>query len=637
MSESFLGGRVFLEAGDCREVLAEMPSNMFHACVTDPPYHLTSIVKRFGAASAAPPKEYAQYAHKGANPYKRGSTGFMGKQWDGGDIAFQPELWADVLRVLKPGGHLLACGGTRTFHRLVCAIEDAGFEIRDTISWLYGSGFPKSHDVSRGIDRALGFEREKVRYAPRPVTSGTMAGSSDTRPWIEKSRELGYHELDSDTPVSLEADRWHGWGTSLKPSHEDLVLAQKPVENSHYINTIGSNLLRLWCQLWSILPARRAAELSMLSPHVCGVDQRVFVQWDAANSSNIRAALCGRMDMSLFELAMISSLSTVSSWALTWAESWTPENTCIIETGLKTTTDLRTLSYLLSRITVDSIILAHKSGRWSVADASNAERCFHASVLKLQGILELSAVAPALLKAAGDSLDVGVSPALEQICLARKPLSEATISANVLRWGTGALNIDATRISAYGHDIGRWPSNMLHDGSPEVVAAFPDTHSYCTNPDTAAAASNKSFANNPRNVAFLPEDGEFVRGQMYADSGSAARFFYTSKADSDDRAGSKHPTVKPLDLIQYLCRLICPPGGTVLDPFAGTGTTGEAAWREGFEAMLIERDAAYRDDIRRRMALALAGPDERARESVKARGRVLSPGPLFDGLLESAE
>lgn len=122
----------------------------------------------------------------------------------------------------------------------------------------------------------------------------------------------------------------------------------------------------------------------------------------------------------------------------------------------------------------------------------------------------------------------------------------------------------------------------------------------------------------------------------FGDSGSAARFFYTAKADADDRLGSKHPTVKPLDLMQYLVRLVTPPKGVVLDPFAGTGTTGEAAWREGMSAVLIEAEAEYQNDIRRRMALALAGPDEKQIAIIKAKGLTEKPGPLFD-FMEAAE
>src|ERR1035437_23569 len=155
---SFLNDRIKLHCGDCLEVLPTLAENSVDSCVTDPPYHLTSIVKRFGAKNSAPCK----VGKTGA--YARASAGFMGKQWDGGDIAFRPETWAAVYRVLKPGGHLIAFGGTRTYHRMACAIEDAGFEIRDQIQWLYGSGFPKSHDVSKGIDKSrAGLQFSEIR------------------------------------------------------------------------------------------------------------------------------------------------------------------------------------------------------------------------------------------------------------------------------------------------------------------------------------------------------------------------------------------------------------------------------------------------------------------------------------------
>src|SRR4051812_46986751 len=154
--KSFHDGKVTLHAGDCLDVLKAMPENSIDAVVTDPPYHLTSIVKRFGSQNAAPAK--------GNEAFVRASRGFMGKVWDGGDIAFQPELWAEVLRVLKPGGHMVCFGGTRTYHRLACAIEDAGFEVRDAIMWHYGSGFPKSHDVSKGLDGVLGKQARGFKY-----------------------------------------------------------------------------------------------------------------------------------------------------------------------------------------------------------------------------------------------------------------------------------------------------------------------------------------------------------------------------------------------------------------------------------------------------------------------------------------
>ena len=247
--------------------------------------------------------------------------------------------------------------------------------------------------------------------------------------------------------------------------------------------------------------------------------------------------------------------------------------------------------------------------------------------------------------------------------LARKPLSEKTVAANVLRWRTGALNVGACKIAfesaddqaaaaaaaaqrscrdqnenrtAYGRlengeaslapyldglDKGRWPANVCHDGSAEVVAGFPDTG--VSSGGRVGNAGGATVGNIPQGK-FLPGDPGF------GDSGSAARFFYSAKADADDRIGSKHPTVKPVDLLQWLVRLVTPPGGIVLDPFAGTGTTGEAAWREGCRAVLIEREAEYRADIARRMAFALEGPVARRAERVKARGKTEAhAGPLF--------
>jgi len=447
MPERFLGGRIVLHAGDCRAVLAELPENSIDSCVCDPPYHLTSIVKRFANATL----EHEVFAANNPTPaYGRLSRGFMGKQWDGGNGAFEPETWRAVIRVLKPGGYLLAMGGTRTYHRMACAIEDAGFDVRDLIAWCYGSGFPKSHDVSKGIDRAAGAEREKL-ITGAPVKR-MIPGADQNKAGWEKNNGREYIP-GIEIPATAAARQWDGWGTALKP-------------------------------------------------------------------------------------------------------------------------------------------------------------------------------------------------ALEPICMARKPLSEDTVAANVLRWGTGAINVDGCRVgtdqittwatkngdSIFGQVVktgedkcptishgGRWPANLVHDGSEEVVAGFPET--------TVAGSNDKRGGCN---FFHGGERREAPAGLAQTESGSAARFFYTAKADSDDRLGSKHPTVKPLDLMQWLVRLVTPEGGTVLDPFAGTGTTGEAAFRELMSAVLIEAEPEYLEDIRCRVRLVLAGPLERQVESIKARGLPEELGPLFE-------
>ena len=178
----------------------------------------------------------------------------------------------------------------------------------------------------------------------------------------------------------------------------------------------------------------------------------------------------------------------------------------------------------------------------------------------------------------------------------------------------------------YDGSKGRWPANIIHDGSEEVLAAFPDAGGQ------QAPVNGHEPSSKTNNIygAFNGRPPTEPRG----DSGSAARFFYTAKADQHDRIGSAHPTVKPVDLMQWLVRLVTPKGGTVLDPFAGTGTTAEAAYREGMYCILIERETEYQADIRRRMALVLAGPDERARESIKAKlkDKPVDAGPLFGGV-----
>ncbi len=407
---TFLDGRVALWSGDSRDVLRDFMGESFHSVVCDPPYALVSIAKRYGKPGAAAAK------HGTDGLYARASSGFMGKQWDTGETAFAVSFWAEVLRVLKPGGHVVAFSGTRTYHRMVCAIEDAGFEIRDQLAWVYGSGFPKSHN---------------------------------------------------------QKGNWEGWGTALKPAWEPIVLGRKPL--------VG---------------------------------------------------------------------------------------------------------------TVAESVTAHGTG------ALNIDGCrIHAD------------------DAQGGAYTI------------KRFKPGATLTRDGGTWkpqGDAPLYHDEAK-------PGRWPANILHDGSDEVIAAFPEAPGQ-------QGDLNTTGRNRPTKTCF-GDMGPPVAHPARRDSGSAARFFYSAKADANDRIGSKHPTVKPVDLMQWLCRLVTPPGGTVLDPFAGTGTTGEAAWREGFSAVLIERESEYQADIRRRMALCMAGPEEKKREIIKAKqvGKDEEPLPLFGGPQEAAE
>lgn len=408
--------RCSLYLGKSEEVLRTLPDNSVDSVVTDPPYHLTSIRKRSGTDG-----EFA-----------RASRGFMGKEWDGGDIAFRPEFWAEVLRVLKPGGHLLAFSGSRTYHRMACGVEDAGFEIRDSIMWLYGSGFPKSHDVSKGIDAKLGCadQREITGYK-RQGTASMFDGG--------KPR-----------PASLPASQWQGWGSALKPAHEPICVARKPL-----VGTIAENVLR-------------------------------------------------------------------------WGTGAINVDGCRVEFGQE----------IDSRVT-------------------------------------------------------------------RKDVQKGA-SGNPFKSG-----INSGNISTYKEN-GRWPANVIHDGSDEVLAGFPQ--SIVTGKRSARSKSAEVAGTN-----WLSDNHESTE---YTDSGSAARFFYCPKASKKDRdegldgfeekvsggmsgrhdgslegkivmRRNTHPTVKPTNLMAYLCRLVTPPNGVVLDPFMGSGSTGKAAMLEGFRFIGIDMTEEY--------------------------------------------
>lgn len=388
-----------LRGGNCRDVLAFMPDNSIDSVVCDPPYEL----------------------------------GFMNKKWDNTGIAYNAHMWGQVLRVLKPGGHLVAFSGTRTYHRMACAVEDAGFEIRDQLAWVFGQGFPKSLDISKAIDKEAGAEREVIGYdatkaRPNRKYEGGAIGKIGGSGKISDRSDNG---ATITAPATEEAKKWAGFGTALKPAQEPILLA-------------------------------------------------------------------------------------------------------------------------------------------------------------------------------------------------RKPCSEKTVAANVLKWGTGALNIDGCRIELNGDVVpmhkletwsgfgnkekpkyvetintqGRWPANVVHDGSDDVLSCFPDAPG-----QQGSLVGHNKNRESPNGVfgKMAPAKDALVREET---NKSAARFFYCAKANKTDRAESKHPTVKPVALMQWLCRLVTPKNGLILDPFAGSGTTGQAALAENFRVILIEQEPEYQQGIIRRMSRA---------------------------------
>ena len=421
-----------LHHGDCLAILRTLPDASVDAVVTDPPYGLS----------------------------------FMGKRWDY-DVP-SVEVWAECIRVLKPGGHLLAFAGTRTQHRMAVRIEDAGFDIRDLIAWVYGSGFPKSLDVSKAIDREAGAEREVV--GQKHVTNAAQGKGLGHGDLVGGKVKAGF--IDITAPATPAARAWQGWGTALKPALEPITVARKPLDG-----TVAEN------------------------------------------------------------------------------------------------------------------VLAHGTGALNV-----------------------------------DGCRVGTETVRTQ--------------HTVKRDGSGPGWHPVATGESTEHS-GRWPANLIHDGSEEVVGLFPETNGGAFPAVQNSLGTGRSHSGWQGNVS---------PARDMADSGSAARFFYCAKAAKADRdagcegleakqgcadyrpnddgtnglqsrlhgastkGGNHHPTVKPTDLMRYLCRLVTPPGGVVLDPFTGSGSTGRGAILEGFRFVGIERESDYLAIARARIDDAVA---MRAREAAQ--------------------
>lgn len=467
---------ITLMQGDCLDKLKELDDNSVDSIVTDPPYGLS----------------------------------FMGKAWD--KSVPSVEVWEECLRVLKPGGHLLSFAGTRTQHRMAVNIEDAGFEIRDMVAWVYGSGFPKSQNVGKAIDKAGGKDKLHLIYRQK------MA--NEIRECREKAG-ISRSELSSWFPqYASVTTNWERIDEGFRVPSEDAfdILVERLGINENWRNMVRAEDLRL---------------------------KRANVKPDRRN------------DGTVYGLAHEGTEYTSSTEA---AQQW-------------------------------------------------------------------------------DGWGTALKPALEPITVARKPLI-GTVAANVMEHGTGAINIDGCRVNyvseedereaktknqhadfdsgprtnkifgEYNQDRenynppGRFPANLIHDGSDEVVELFPQTGKSSGGfKKGSTGAFGKSGIYSGANGEDSDRD---VTG--FGDKGSAARFFYCPKANKKDRnegltqdQANKHPTVKPTDLMRYLCRLVTPPGGTVLDPFMGSGSTGKAARLEGFDFIGIELDPEYVEIARARI------------------------------------
>ena len=437
--------------GDCLEVLRTLADCSVDAVVTDPPYGLS----------------------------------FMGRKWDY-DVP-SIEIWSECLRVLKPGGHLLAFAGTRTQHRMCCRIEDAGFEIRDMIAWVYGSGFPKSMDVGKAIDKMDAAEEQEKRRLRFTA-------------WV-RSHGVSSREIDDATGTNMG-------GHYTTAASQPAIMTREHLEQCRHLFGDVPEWVERECDIRSV-ESRNFAE------------REVIGQKEMCDTTKARAGFTG---------------------------------------------PAHSPNYDGSRRMVDI-----------TAPATDAAKKWH-------------------------GWGTALKPALEPITVARKPLI-GTVAENVLTHGTGAINVDGCRVEGWKPQVtqgvnsnassynvakerrisgesneGRWPANLIHDGSDEAISGMGE----CSRYFYCAKASKRD-----RN-----EGCEHIEPKQYSHDGRETPIENAYQRNGSS-SSNNHPTVKPTALMRYLCRLVTPPGGVVLDPFTGSGSTGKAAALEGFRFIGIEREAEY--------------------------------------------
>jgi hypothetical protein len=495
-----------IKIGDCVAAMQAMPDNSVDSIVTDPPYEL----------------------------------GFMGKAWDASGIANNVEMWREALRVLKPGGHLLAFSGSRTYHRMTCAIEDAGFEVRDQIMWVYSSGFPKSHNM----------DNHKGKLTCGCTTDAVPYTHENTEPKTERDMRSVLH---ADVSPSESANQERGQVLQPRVPKQSAPATGRP-EFPVAEDRRGQPRVEGWGD-----DVQTEGQLQGHPVH-SGAGS---IATDGAGG-RLHHGASGR-DGAVVRVPADSGGSGASRRPRSNKQPSQQPGT--------------------------------------VADEQRA-----------QAARAWPDCAWCGLPVVPQGLGTALKPAHEPICVARKPLI-GTVAANVLAHGTGALNIDGCRVEtadnlnggAYAASSskdaadassfamgasagvfvqpeGRWPANLIHDGSAEVLAAFPD-----------AKGQQGTTAERQQQGALYGAVSAGEPGiEPRNDAGSAARFFYCAKASKSDRGdGNTHPTVKPTDVMAYLVRLVTPPGGLVLDPFMGSGSTGKAAMREGFRFIGCELSAEY--------------------------------------------
>ncbi len=574
--------------GNSLEVLKGLEENSIDSIVTDPPYEL----------------------------------GFMGKKWDSTGIAYNVELWKECLRVLKPGGHLLAFSGSRTYHRMAVAIEDAGFEVRDQIMWVYGclsedtqivTPFGnKSYTEIKPNDLVLCYDKETNEYSYKEVEDIYEYDIKDTAYRIQSDFTDQIVSRNHRCIVERNGREVFEFAENLSPK-ENIPFLENLSELQDGLSRSGEGL-----QGWE--------------GHKIGMATITPIEYEGK-------IWCVKVPTGAF-------VAVRNGMAFVTGNSGFPK------------------SHDISKA-IDKMAGAERE---ILGRNPNTRECVN-DIFEMKGSNKITAPATEEAKQ-WEGWGTQIKPAHEPICLARKPLI-GTVAENVLEWGTGGINIGGCRVGnedtrqkiggkAFGiinddgwkpdenriggSASGRFPANFIHDGSDEVVGLFPNAGS---GNNTGAYNYNGREYNNKETSMFNGDKP--IAPSNYNDSGSAARFFYCAKASKRDRdegldgfalgdppasarrkpaegrknalglpRANHHPTVKPTDLMQYLCRLITPPNGLIIDPFMGSGSTGKAAMYEGFRFIGIDLDPEYCKIAEARIEFALNKPN--TKEEKKPKG-----------------
>ena len=582
--QTFLDGKVTLLRGDCNELVAALPENSIDSVVCDPPYALVSIVKRFGGANAAPAK--------GNDAYTRASAGFLGKTWDTGEVAFSEVFWSRVLRVLKPGGHLVAFSGTRTYHRMAVAIEDAGFEIRDQLAFCYGSGFPKSHDAGDGWGSALKPAWEPICLA-RKTLIGTIAENM-------AEHETGAINIDGCRIESNE-------DTARQSGVNGTVYGRDDRANIRGGSELGrwpANLLHDGSEeVLAFFPDRDGA-VSNGKSGVQGIAHDGYQKMEQAPSyaDNGSAAR-------FFYTAKADAHDRLSS------KHPTVKPVDLMQWLVRLVTPKRVLSC------PKCDTLGHGQKSTETASSDTPVRVV-SDGLQAEG---QSAHGPLLQQAVRSGREGAPTEAL-RVVRGDIPAEE----------GRGAAVLQSDVLGS----VDREPAAGIHNQQVRLQAAVDAGSSAIACAEglhIRASVDSRTEDRPPANKGRgRPSQKRSEGGQPPGEPGTDAEGG-SRQAESSETEHTLLPPLSGENHNEPTCkncghRLEYRPG-LCLDPFAGTGTTGEAAYREGMKAILIEREEEYQQDIARRMEAA-DSPMKRAM-SVRQRPKPKDDTPsMFDELAE---